>query len=585
MDLPGLLICWSADNPQDGTVVRLPDESGIVIGTLFEANKSVQDERARRTVNFAATQTRELIESAGRTLIDSHWGSYVLFLHRREIRCVNVLRGPMSVLPCFWVRHHDVNVFFSSVDDCIALRLTRLSINWDCIRAQSAGGDYLGRETGIAEIATLLGGECVEVRAGDVSRRVYWDPASIRATEPVENLKEAATILRSRTQMCVNAWASPHKTILLQLSGGLDSSIVLACLRRAETNPEIISVNFYSRGSGDERKFARSMTKRFGTELIEIESDANVDLRKFLKCARTANPVLNFSAFDAEPKLIQLAHQRNATAIFTGEVGDDLFGHAPAPEVLTESLWSYGLCPTSFLAALDYAELTRVSLWRALHQAVRYKAWQRRTKYWSFYRYRHWIGHTNEKCLISNEAASTYEQMLSRFIHPWFHDVRDMPPGRAMLIYASIMATSTWSQSPFGGSDGSLFLTPIASQPLVEAFTRIPSHLHFKGGENGAVAREAFRSELSDLVLSRGTGKGGPGMWIREVIELNRAFLREVLLDGILVREKIVDRDKLEAMLSEKLSKTNVGVGELVTQLYIESWLRRWIDGQAAMST
>ncbi|HSZ10445.1 MAG TPA: asparagine synthase C-terminal domain-containing protein [Steroidobacteraceae bacterium] len=575
-DDSGLTVFCSSNGHHDGDVIPLHGRHGVAVGTLFATNDSPTDVCATRTTKLGERRTKEIADTAGRSLIASHWGSYVLFLKRPELRCVTILRGPVSPLPCFWVLVGGVRIFFSSVDDCLDLGIAPLSINWDCVLAQAAGGDYLTHETGIKEISTVLCGEAFEFSASGSSQRLYWNPASLSPSSTAEDLIEAANLMRAQTQLCINAWASPHDTILLELSGGLDSSIVLACLRRAQTRPNVISVNFYSRGAGDERRFARSMTDPHGLELIEMESDAALDFRTFLNCALTANPVLNFSAYDAEPKLIRIAGERKATAIFTGEIGDDIFGHSPSPEVLTECLATYGFSLRTLLAAIDYAELTRVSLWRALNQAIQYRRWQKRTSYWSFYRYRHWLRYSNERYLISKDAVNNYERSLSRWIHPWFQNVQDMPAGRAMLIYALIMATSTWSHSPFGGSSRNLFKSPIASQPLVEAFARITSCLHFAGGENGAVAREAFRLQLSDMVLERGTGKGTPELWIRDLVESNRSFLRELLLGGILVGRNILDKKKTEEILSRDVTKTHVGVGELIRQLYIESWLRRW---------
>jgi asparagine synthase (glutamine-hydrolysing) len=485
----------------------------------------------------------------------------------------------MGRLPCFWTAFKGVTLFFSTVEDCVALRLCRFSVNWDCIRAQAAGGDYLTNETAVNEISTVISGECVMVREGKVSRGAYWCPSAIRPDQYAETGDDAARILDNSTQRSINALVSPHRTVLLELSGGLDSSILLGCMNRAPAKPEIVAVNFWSRGSGgDERAFAHSMTAKTGVELFELERDRNVDLRKLLSCARTGNPVLNFCAYDQEPRLVRLAKDIGATAIFTGEIGDDIFGHAAFPGTLAECLSFLGAGWGFFRSAVDYADLMRVSVWKAVGQAIRYRRWAQRKPYWSFHLYKRQLGFGSDRNLVTLEVEREYEQQLERFIHPWFRDVQDMPFGRAMLVFALVMATSTWSHSPFGESTGSLFIMPLANQPLVEAFCTIPSQFHFRAGENGAVARQAFGPILSNVVLGRGTGKGGPGLWLHEVFARNRQLLRELLLDGILVRENVLDRSKLEAAISGAVSKSQAGAGELVELLYIECWLRRWAE-------
>jgi len=78
--------------------------------------------------------------------------------------------------------------------------------------------------------------------------------------------------------------------------------------------------------------------------------------------------------------------------------------------------------------------------------------------------------------------------------------------------------------------------------------------------------------------LHRGRGKATPELWFRRLVEQNRAFLRELLLDGILVRERVLDRRKLEQVLSDRLYKTTASLADLIVQMYIETWLRRWTD-------
>lgn len=127
-----------------------------------------------------------------------------------------------------------------------------------------------------------------------------------------------------------------------------------------------------------------------------------------------------------------------------------------------------------------------------------------------------------------------------------------------------------------------MFTNPLASQPLVEAFFRIPAPFHFTGAESGAAIRKAFGTEFSELVLKRGTGKGTPNLLLREVVAGNRDFLRELFLDGLLVRRRILDKIKLEAALSGAVSRSQIGVGEIISQLYIECWLRSWAKTQSS---
>jgi asparagine synthase (glutamine-hydrolysing) len=576
-DRAGLLVLCAETSTAAANAIRIP--CGVVLGTLF---KTVESSCGLVTPvsDFHPLEAARIAATAGRSLIDSYWGSYVLFLQEPPGGGTSVLRGPMCALPCYWTVYSNVTVVFSSIDDCLQLRLSSYPINWDVIRAQAVGGDYLTRETAIVGISAAVSGECLSVMGDRITHSAYWNPSALRPRDVVSGIDQAAQLLRETTQLCTNAWMSGHETLILLLSGGLDSSVLLTCMSRAQPKTEIISFNIWCRGPGDERQFARSMSEKVETELIEFERTPQIDLSRYMDCAHTATPVVNFAAWDAGCGVIDLAHKRKATAIFTGVTGDDILGHAPTPEVLAGCLDSFDGIRHFLPAATDYAELKRISLWRALGQTAQYKMWLRRIPYWSAYLYKRFLGFDKANSLASDEATHAYEQMLPRFIHPWLRDIGGMPAGRAMLVWELVNVTSSWPNSPFSSEDDALFMNPLASQPLVEASFRIPARFHFAGAESGAVIRRAFRSDFSELVLKRGTGKGTPNLLLREIVAANRNFLRELFRDGFLVREGILDKIKLDAALSGSVSRSQIGVGEIISQLYIECWLRSWAKTQ-----
>jgi asparagine synthase (glutamine-hydrolysing) len=145
-----------------------------------------------------------------------------------------------------------------------------------------------------------------------------------------------------------------------------------------------------------------------------------------------------------------------------------------------------------------------------------------------------------------------------------------------MLLFGLIAVTSAAYHSPFSNPGDPPQISPLIGQPLVEIALRIPAYLHYKYGHDRAAARNAFTDVLPAAIIQRGSGKGGPGIWAKDVVENNREFLREFFLDGILVQRRLIDRSKLEAALSSRIEKSTVIVGDIFAKLYLESWLRQW---------
>ena len=572
---PGLVVLVRTDPGENSRMIKLPADRGVLLGTAFQVSGTqagCEPDSRVTPGSFVLTAHGEPDIAATMAKI---WGSYVLITV--DSGCaVQVVRSPVGKLPCFYSVIDGVFVAFSDLQDLSALSATRLTVDWDSIAAQCANRDYLTRETAIREIRSLEPGESACLAASGPTVSTLWSPNEISRGGEIADFEEASRLLRCKTRVCVNSWAAEHDSILHML-GGLDSSVVLSCLAQAPRAKEITCVHQFSvQPAGDERQYVRSMAQLTGVRLIETEHDPHLDLRCIANCALTARPVLHFTGADSYRTMVGNARRAGATAIFNGELGDQLYGSAAGVEFVAEHLWRVGLRPSIIPITLDYAMLKRMSFWRVLRTALRDTGDGRRRSYWSMYDYicRVRASDPMEKGLIAKDALMHYRQHLDRFVHPWLQDIEGVPPGRFLLIYSLMAVTSTSYHEPFAQPDDPPIVSPLASQPLVDGALRISSPLHIRGGTDRAVARHAFRSQLSPLVLAR-KGKGAPSGWIQEVVRSNTAFIEEFLLDGLLVRERILDRRKTELTLRGTPQRHEASVTEIMLQLYIEAWLRK----------
>ena len=68
----------------EGTTLRalpLVNNAGVVLGTLFERNRSVDDDAPARRAVLSARSCEQILASQGRWLIENCWGNYVAVLH------------------------------------------------------------------------------------------------------------------------------------------------------------------------------------------------------------------------------------------------------------------------------------------------------------------------------------------------------------------------------------------------------------------------------------------------------------------------------------------------------------------------
>ena len=566
-------------SPVQGTgveQVRLDQNAGLILGTLFPNASGPSSCAMSRILTLDARQSQEIVQSRGRALVSSCWGNYVVFLADPDRPSSHVLRGPLASIKCFHATHGPASLFFSHVEDLDTLGLFPLTVNWDTVRAQAASADFIGRDTALKQVTAVEGGECLETLGSDVTRAFYWHPCDFAERTDIRDFDTAVFAVRSATHACVQSWAARYGRIVHTLSGGLDSSISLSCARNALSRADIVCINYFTDNvTGDERNYARDVACSLDVELVEMRREAGVDLDIFRSCAKTAWPMLDFSGYGQHRKEVAFGNQRGAAAIFSGEFGDNIFEQGAGLDGAGDYVRRFGIRPGLLRVAMECGLRRNRSVWQVLRRAIVDGSSKRDVSYFTSHSYieRELRTPIAESTLLRNEALDSVRHQATRFMHPWMDRIGRVPPAKFMMIYG-LYAMSA-HEPPFALDGDPPFVAPLGSQPLVETCLRVPSCFCIHDGFDRAVARNAFADSLPTSVIWR-TTKGTPEPWTRDVIRRNQAFLKDFLLDGILVSTGILDAKRVEGALSNDVTGSRVFVGDIIEQLYIEAWLRQW---------
>ncbi|MGH8260446.1 MAG: asparagine synthase-related protein, partial [Steroidobacteraceae bacterium] len=492
----------------------LPADGGAVFGTLFRAGSP--GPRAR----LDDGDRRAILASRGSVLLASHWGRYVAIV-RTPSHGVSILRDPTGGLPCLLAFHRGVWMLFSDVEDALSLGL-QVSVNWRFVRALIADFGLQSSETGLEQITEVQPGESIELHGATLRRTQRWNPLEIARADPIDAPSAAAAALRESVLRAVHAWAGCHPRILHRLSGGLDSAIVLAALCEAPAAAEVTCLNYFGGGpQEDERAFARRAVARSRSPLIEqpLEPD-RARLEPVLRATRTARPYFYLYALEHGRFEAALAASLGATALFSGAGGDALFYRNRAALAAADAMHRHGVGRQMFRAALDAATIERTSVWSvladALHNRLRHDTWSR----------------------VAGDGAPA---------HPWLREARRSPPGKVWQV-RSIGAPLPY-YDPLGQPDDAESVQPLLQQPVIETCVRIPTPTLVSGGWDRAIARRAFLHDLPPEIVRR-RGKGASTATALRLFESNLPFLRDLLLDGWLVREGLLQRRALEAALT-----------------------------------
>lgn len=563
----GLIAFDAGARPGSSDAQVLGTGCGAVFGTLFARTDGG---RGTRRAFLDARKAAEIVTFGARHLVDRYWGRYVAVAEDAATAAVWVLRDPSGALPCFHTKFHGIHVFFADLEDCLALGLMNFTINWNYVAAAAANSALQVRETGLNEVTEILPGECVELQSRSLRRSLVWNPIEVAQREPVENPDEATTELHQTTHACVRSWSACYEGILLSLSGGLDSSIVLSCLAEGARRQGVTCLNYYATGPDeDERSYARLAANRAGVVLIERLLEAReVKLERILQVRRSAKPGYYVAALQRQRLESQLAQEVGASGIFSGGGGDAVFYQGRPDLAVADVVYRRGLRPDVWRVALDAARITGLSVWplirRGVHTGLLRPEW------------RFFAGNLADRTIVSAGAIETSRD--SRWRHPWLDSTDGVPHGTLWHVLSLSVPTSFYES--FDRPDDPERTYPLLSQPLVELCLRIPTYVLISGGWDRAVARLAFADEVPSQIIRRRT-KGGINQLSTRILDANIAFVRELLLDGLLVREGILDRVQLERCLSGKRSPTDFEYNEILHEhLSIEAWLRRGCELQ-----
>jgi asparagine synthase (glutamine-hydrolysing) len=545
--------------------------AGLVFGTLFSRRQDDAKTACSRCVAFDDDDAARIVRSKGRHLVDYYWGHYVAFVIDDDHRTSYVLRSPACHQPCLCATYRGVRMYFSAAEDLAALGLLRLTVNWDFVTAFCAYTRLSGAETGLAEISELSAGEYHEITPGTYIRGYHWSAAEIARRQLAEDPTESTRRLRATVLSCVSTWAARYPSIVQRLSGGLDSSILTACLRLAPERSKVLCLNYYSRGTyGDERQYARAVSSAAGFPLVEYRHESTRSMDRLLGFPRTHSPAAYLTRDGSDHREIELAHDVDASARFTGIMGDVLFHMPPAAASVADYARAHRFQGRLIEIALQAAQIDRVSVWKILRWAVMDGLFKPPESFVPGD-----FGRPDQALLTPSASESVFHANPLRFAHPWLHDLREVPVGKFPLV-----AALSWNSTYFNALPDPLeseLIHPYYSEPLMELCLRLPTYVMLRDGWDRALARQAFERELPEIIRTR-TSKGSANLHLRERIEHNQTFIRDLLADGVLVQQGIVDRKKLLDCLPGRTTRSTVPLGRLWACVAAEAWSRAWLS-------
>ena len=529
-----LLRHWAVATPSCAPVAWQSPQL-IILGDIFSLGPAPLDERLK------AVAAEQLLRGRAPEGI---WGRYVALADAGDD--LRIFRDPSGAVAAYSRPDPDFPLSFSDPDTVRAAGLIRPQIDWNGLTHRLFYPQLQCRRTGWHGVFECLPGQQMIVgrSLSDTSLWTPWRHVTPKETEP--------SVLRDRLLSVVDALAAPGRSILLELSGGLDSSILAACLATSRANWSGSNL-FTPARDGDERGHAREVAAYWQAPLIEAALEPGVvDLLAPPRLSRVIPGGLGMIA--AVDELHERARsQSGAKALMSGTGGDNIFCSLRSPAPVMDAWRAQGFA-SAFTAARDLADLTGSSIWAAASAAKRYGRHDRDNP-------DRWPGSPD---LLSHEARPSFES------HPWLDGPTDRLPGKRAHIILLLRAHSVVQAIDRARRNEMIF--PLLSQPVVETCLGVPSWRWIAKGRDRAFAREAFRDFLPEGVRARRV-KGRLESWLNPAFLRQREQIREFLLDGQLSRHGVLDRQAIEQATMPGASADDRLFATLMRFVDAELWL------------
>lgn len=410
--------------------------------------------------------------------------------------------------------------------------------------------------------------------------RPYWSPdfALVRnRTKEVdvavvrESLNEAVRI-RMRSDVPLGAF----------LSGGVDSSLIVALMQRHADEPvKTFSIGFAEK-EYDESAHARAVAKHVGTEHHEFHvTPSAIEILPKLVW-HYDEPFADSSAVPTW-YVSQLTREHVKVAL-TGDGGDELFAgyrryHAVhlAAQIdrlpvavryaLTMPLWKWLPGGTRQTSTLRRAKRFHAALRRS--PARRYFEWT------SIFAERERVALYSDDWLAALPDSDPFGFYMTAFARSKGRDTMAAAMNTDLLAYLPCdLLTKVDIASMAHGLE---CRQPFLDHRLVELAIAMPTSRKYRGRRGKLILREAFGDLLPSGIWQRKKmGFGVPlDHWFRGEL---REMTRDVLLGDRAIGRGYFQRESIERLITEHQQRRADHKARLWSLLVLELWLREWVD-------
>jgi asparagine synthase (glutamine-hydrolysing) len=519
-----------------------------------------------------------LYEEHGPELCERLRGMFAVAVWDQERRRGVLIRDRLGIKPLYYAIVDDVVVFGSELKCVIASGLIGGELDHEAIAAYLTLGFVPSPLTPLRGVRKLQPGERLVVENGHARVERWWSyPAPDPDPRP-RSVEEWSELLLARLEESVRMRLMSDVPLGAMLSGGLDSSLIVALMARMMDRPvQTFAVGFA--GADSELPDARRVAAFCGAEHHELEVSLSSDPDTMSRLAwHLDEPLADLSSLGFLA-LSELASQ-HVTVALSGQGADELFGGYRKHRVASLAEHWAGLARPVRSAA---AAAMRLGPGRAarLAQALQSQSPVARLLASSA------LVHGDLREDLFGGALAEHSDAARRIVAGHLHDAPGAAPLEAALYLDARLGLVDDMLSYFDRASMACSLevrVPFLDHEYVELCARVPTDVKVRRLQGKHVLREAARGLVPDFVLQkrkRGFFNESMGTWLAA---RDGEIIDRVLLSGSPAYEQVVDGRVVRQAVSSFRAGNARQAPLLLSLVMLELWLGDYLPRAFAVA-
>jgi asparagine synthase (glutamine-hydrolysing) len=552
-------------------------------GEIYNYEKLTADLKAKGHVFRTASDTETILhayEEYGLDCVQHMRGMFAFALWDSTKKKLVMARDRIGEKPLYYATIGNKLAFGSEIKAVLPCLPTR-SVNPRAVCEFLASGYVPAPRTFFAEVQKLPPGCLLVHENGKATVSRYWNRDKSTSEMSFEDAsEELVRLLRESATLCLKS----DVEVGAFLSGGLDSSLIVALMREVNAKVQTFCVGYKGAAAGfNELEYSKFVSKTLGSNHHELILDAHSSMELLPRI------LWHYDEPHGEPtsvlvNLLCAFTRKHVTVSLGGTGGDELFFGYPRDKAV-RWLNYYNLVPSVVRKQLIERTISRFpESTKGSRFGKRVKRFVQGASDSPSETYLNWVSLLNRNLrqdLISAEIGkqsddASGEQFMRDFLMAG--DQRDLYSHATDLAVGGYLPEyQLCYMDRMSMAHGLEVRSPLCDYRLVEFATRLPAHYRLKGSESKHILKSVSGQWLPQQIIHRKkVGFDSPiGQWFKEEL---KDFLTQFLSKEQVSRSGLLNPDAVQRMISDHVS----GVKDYSLQLWsivaLEAWYRMYIE-------